>query len=165
MPTSSPILHILCGKIAAGKSTLAARLADAPGTVLIAEDDWLHALFADELVSLPDYVRCATKLQRIMAPHVAALLNAGISVVLDFPANTPAQRRWMRGILKDTAAAHQLHLFEVSDALCLARLRDRNQQGDHPFAVSESQFHQFSSHFTPPTPAEAFNVIRHGAGD
>ena len=49
MPDHSPILHMLCGKIAAGKSTLAARLASAPETVLIAEDDWLNALFADEL--------------------------------------------------------------------------------------------------------------------
>ncbi len=161
MPDPSPTLHILCGKIAAGKSTLAASLAIAPGTVLIAEDDWLNALFADELVSLPDYVRCSSKLRRIMAPHVAAVLNAGVSIVLDFPANTVAQRGWMRGILENTAAAHQLHLLDAPDEVCLARLRERNSRGDHPFAVTEAQFHQFSSHFAVPTPNEGFNVVRH----
>ena len=164
MPDTSLILHMLCGKIAAGKSTLAASLAGAPGTVLIAEDDWLNALFADELVSLPDYVRCSSKLGRIMAPHVAAVLNAGVSVVLDFPANTVEQRRWMRGILATTTAAHQLHLLETPDEVCLARLRARNSRGDHPFAVTEAQFHQFSSHFAAPTPDEGLNVVRHDDG-
>ncbi|WP_420567898.1 AAA family ATPase [Thalassovita sp.] len=165
MPDSPPTLHLICGKIAAGKSTLAARLAGAPGTVLIAEDDWLKALFADELVSLTDYARCSTKLRRIMAPHVGALLNSGLSVVLDFPANTPVQRCWMRRILEGTTAFHQLHLLDVSDEVCLSRLRDRNHQGDHPFTATEAQFRQFSSHFTPPTQAEVFNVVRHDDGD
>lgn len=164
MPDPSPILHMLCGKIAAGKSTLAASLASAPGTILIAEDDWLNGLFADELVSLPDYVRCASKLRRIMAPHVAEVLNAGVSVVLDFPTNTLQQRIWMRGILENTSAAHQLHLLELPDEVCLSRLRARNSQGDHPFAVTEAQFHQFSSHFAVPTPEEGFNVVRHDNG-
>ena len=42
-----PTLHFFCGKIAAGKSTLAAKLAEQEGTVLIAEDAWLAALYAD----------------------------------------------------------------------------------------------------------------------
>jgi predicted kinase len=47
--TPAPTLHMICGKIAAGKSTLAARLGRAQGTVLVAEDDWLSALFPDQL--------------------------------------------------------------------------------------------------------------------
>ena len=164
MPDHSPTLHMLCGKIAAGKSTLAASLASPSGTVLIAEDDWLNALFADELVSLPDYVRCSSKLRQVMAPHVAAVLNAGVSVVLDFPANTVEQRRWMRGILENTTASRQLHLLDVPDEVCLARLRARNSRGDHPFAVTEAQFHQFTNHFAPPTPDEGFNVVSHDEG-
>lgn len=164
MPDHSPTLHMLCGKIAAGKSTLAASLASAPGTVLIAEDDWLNALFADELVSLPDYVRCSSKLRRRMGPHVAAMLNAGVSVVLDFPANTVEQRRWMRGILENTTASHQLHLLDVPDEVCLARLRARNSRGDHPFAVTEAQFHQFSSHFAAPSAGEGWNIVNHANG-
>ena len=112
MLSESPTLHMLCGKIASGKSTMAAQLGATPGTVLIAEDSWLDALFADELHSLKDYVRCSSKLQSVMGPHVVALLNAGVSVVLDFPANTVAQRAWMREIIASTEAAHQLHVFD-----------------------------------------------------
>jgi predicted kinase len=38
-------LFLMCGKIAAGKSTLAAKLATAPGTILISEDQWLTRLY------------------------------------------------------------------------------------------------------------------------
>lgn len=130
-------------------------------TVLVAEDDWLNALFTDEMASASDYVRCAAKLRRIMGPHVSSLLNAGISVVLDFPANTVENRAWMRAILATTGASHQLHVLEVSDELCLARLRARNAHGDHPFAVTEAQFRQFSRHYVAPSPAEGFNIVMH----
>lgn len=156
---------MLCGKIAAGKSTLASQLARLENTVLIAEDDWLAALFSDELSSASDYVRCASKLRGIMGPHIASLLNAGVSVVLDFPANTVENRAWMRGILGATAAAHRLHVLDASDALCLARLRARNAGGDHPFAATEAQFRQFSKHFVAPTPEEGFDIVVHGESD
>jgi predicted kinase len=161
MLSESPTLHMLCGKIASGKSTMAARLGTAPGTVLIAEDVWLDALFADELHSLKDYVRCSSKLRSVMGPHVVTLLDAGVSVVLDFPANTVVQRAWMREILAAANAAHQLHVFDVSDEVCLARLRARNAAGDHPFTVTEAQFHQFSSHFAVPTSEEGFDLVVH----
>ena len=56
---TSPTLHLLCGKIASGKSTLAAELAAAPGTVLISEDARLAPLYGEEMLSVADYVRCA----------------------------------------------------------------------------------------------------------
>lgn len=158
---AEPTLHMLCGKIAAGKSTLAAELSQAPNTVRIIEDDWLGTLFAGEMTTGADFVRCSAKLRASMGPHVADLLNAGVSVVLDFAANTVEQRAWMRSVLEITEAAHQLHLLDASDEVCLARLKQRNEAGEHPFAVSEAQFHQFTKHFAPPTPDEGFNIVVH----
>jgi len=162
MPSDPATLHMLCGKIAAGKSTLAARLAATRGTVLVSEDAWLDALFPDELHSLQDYIRCSSQLRNAMGPHVAALLDAGVSVVLDFAANTRSQRRWMRTIIENSEATHQLHFLDVSDDVCLTRLRARNAAGDHPFAVSEAQFQQFSSHFEAPAADEGFNLVVYG---
>ncbi|MFQ1701205.1 AAA family ATPase [Loktanella agnita] len=157
----APTLHLFCGKIAAGKSTLAAKLAQAPLSVLIAEDAWLQALFAEELKTGPDYLRCAFKLRSAVGDHVAELLGAGVSVVLDFQGNTIESRAWMRGIIDRTGASHQLHLLAPPDAVCLARMHARNAQGDHPFAATEAQFHRFSKHFIPPAPEEGFNVVSH----
>ncbi len=161
MPAAKPTLQLLCGKIAAGKSTMAATLADAPATVLISEDEWLAALFSEEMSSAKDYVRCASKLRKIMGPHIASLLNAGMSVVLDFQANTVESRAWMRNILDQTDADHRLHVLTPTDEVCLARLRARNASGDHAFSVTEAQFHQISRHFALPTPDEGFHVVIH----
>lgn len=159
--SSHPTLHLLCGKIAAGKSTLAAQLADHPNTILLAEDAWLSTLFADQMQSLSDYVRCSGALRDIIGPHVADLLNAGVSVVLDFPANTTGMRAWMSDILARTTADHQLHVLDVPDETCLTRLHARNATGDHPFAATEAQFHQVTKHFVPPSKDEGFTLIYH----
>ncbi|NOC85178.1 MULTISPECIES: AAA family ATPase [Ruegeria] len=156
-----PTLHLLCGKIASGKSTLAARLAKSDGAVLISEDEWLSALFGDQMKSLQDYVDCALKLRLVMGPHVAALLKAGVSAVLDFPANTIENRAWMRDLLEDTAAKHHLHFLDVSDEVCLHRLHKRNREGAHAFAATEDQYRRIARHFVPPSPEEGFSIITH----
>ena len=157
------MLHLVCGKIAAGKTTLTRELAAAPATVLIAEDTWMAALFKDELRELADYVRCSAKLREAMGPHVADLLRTGLSVVLDFPANTVANRRWMRSIFEAAGAAHTLHLLDVPDEVCKARLRQRNAKGGHEFTVTDAQFDQFTCYYVPPASAEGFNVVIRGA--
>lgn len=157
----SVTLHMVCGKIAAGKSTLTKRLAAEPRTILISEDDWLASLYPNEINTLEDYVRCAGRLRGAMAAHIGAVLAAGISVVLDFPANTVANRRWARGIFGKAGAAHCLHYLDVPDDVCKARLRARNLSGDHPFETTDAEFDQITSHFTAPTPEEGYRIVRH----
>lgn len=163
MSETAPTLHMLCGKIASGKSTLAAQLANTLSSVLLSEDEWLDALYSDQMSSASDYVRFASKLRSVMGPHISALLNVGVSVVLDFPANRVVERDWMRGILDQTHAHHELHVLQASDELCLARLRARNADGNHPFAATEEQFRQFSSYFETPSAEEGFNIVLHKA--
>ena len=161
MSNNKSTLHVFCGKIAAGKSTMATKLAEPLGTVLIAEDEWLAALFSEEMATGKDYMRCASKLRHITGPHITSLLNAGVSVVLDFQANTLESRKWVRGILNQTHADHQFHVLLPPDEVCVARLRARNASGAHPFSVTEAEFHQFSKHFVPPSPQEGFNLVIH----
>jgi len=155
------VLHIVCGKIAAGKSTLTQRLAAAPMTVRISEDDWLARLYPGEILAIADYVRCAGRLRTAIAGHIEALLAAGMSVVLDFPANTTATRAWARGIFEQAGAAHRLHYLDVSDEVCKARLRARNAAGEHAFETSEQAFEQITRHFVMPTADEGFDIVLH----
>jgi predicted kinase len=151
----------MCGKIAAGKSTLTAKLGAQPGTITVAEDDWLSTLYAGEQNSLEDYLRNSTRLRAVMAPHLVALLRAGLSVVLDFPANTPASRAWMRTLFEQAEVPHQLHWLDASDEVCKARLRQRNASGEFPFIVSDEIFDQFTRLFVPPGLDEGFSIVRH----
>jgi predicted kinase len=154
-------LHIFCGKIASGKSSLAARLAAGPGTVLLSEDQLLSRLYPGEILTLEDYVRSARRLREAVAPLVQDLLRQGLDVVLDFQANTPAGRHWFRSLFESAGASHQLHWLRAADATCKARLTARNAEGRHEYQVSDAEFELFNSHIVPPTPEEGFVIIRH----
>jgi predicted kinase len=161
MSSNDPTLHLVCGKIAAGKSTLVNELGRLPGTVVVREDHWLARLYPGEQNSLADYVRNSARLRSAIATHLVDLLRSGLSIVLDFPANTPSSRAWMRTLFEGAGCSHRLHYLDVADEVCKARLRRRNKSGDHEFTVSEEDFDLFTAHFVPPIAEEAFEVIRH----
>ena len=154
-------LYLICGKIGAGKSTLARRLASRAPALLIREDHWTSNLFAGDLKTIEDYGRLSARLRAAMGPHVVDILRQGLSVVLDFPANTVKNRNWMRSLMTEAEVAHELHLLDLPDAVCKQRLRERNARGDHPLQVTDAEYDQFTRHFVPPGPGEGFNVILH----
>jgi predicted kinase len=155
------MLHMLCGKIASGKSTLAAELSRMPSTIVISEDFWLSRLFGSEMKDIADYVRCSRRLREVIGPHVIELLRLGVSVVLDFPANTLAARSWMKTLFEEAEADHCLHVLDVPDDVCKARLRSRNAVGAHDFAASDAEFDLITSYLVPPSEAEGFKIVRH----
>jgi predicted kinase len=159
----APTLYLLCGKIAAGKSTLARCLAARPATLLISEDHWTSNLFADDLKTIEDYGRYSARLRAAMGPHIVDILRQGLSVVLDFPANTLRNRDWMRSLIAQADVAHELHHLDIPDAICRQRLRQRNAGGAHPFQVSDAEYDQFTNYFVAPGPGEGFNVVVHTA--
>jgi len=70
-------LYLLCGKIAAGKSTLARRLAERPSTLLITMDHWMSILFPIENRTIEDFARLSARLRAAMAPHIVEILRQG----------------------------------------------------------------------------------------
>ena len=164
MPPSSATLHMMCGKIAAGKSTLSARLGEANKTVVISEDRWVEELYPAEVKSLPDYFLRSARLRATLKPHIVDLLRAGVSVVLDFHANTVASRLWMRTLFEEGRASHQLHFLDVPDEVCRARMHTRSAARADDYALSDAEFDHVTSFFVPPDPREGFNVIGHGDG-
>src|SRR5260370_10648897 len=99
MSTSAKLIFF-CGKMAAGKSSLARDLAVRENAVLFVQDDFLDALFPGEITDIPGFVKCSSRLKNALTRHLCALLSKGISVVLDFPASTMAQRAWFRGLIE-----------------------------------------------------------------
>jgi predicted kinase len=162
MARSNATLHMLCGKIAAGKSTLCAKLGTANNTIVISEDRWIDGLYRSEIKTLGDFFERCERLRATLAPHVVGLLRAGVSVVLDFHANTVRSRRWMRALFEEAEASHRLHFLDVRDEICRARMHARKAAGGD--GVSDAEFDHVTSFFVPPDPSEGFNVIRYGDG-
>jgi predicted kinase len=153
------VLHMVCGKIASGKSTLTARLLNSQRTVLISEDVWMARLYPDQIHTLADYVLCAGRLKTVLTEHIQSLLSAGTSVVLDFPFNTTNTRAWGHSLFQAAGCEHRLHYLNVSDEICKSRLRARNASGEHPFQTSDAQYELITQHFVPPAPSEGFNIV------
>ena len=155
-------LIFLCGKMAAGKSTLAKDLAQRENAILLVQDEFLNHLFPGEITDIAGYVRCSSRLNNAIGPLVCALLSKGISVVLDFPGNTKVQRLWFRELFERVNASHELHFVDASDALCKKQLRERSKElpaGAH--WTTDADFEAITVYFQPPSEEEEFNVVRH----
>ncbi len=158
-----PTLHLLCGKIASGKSTLAKTLVAEHAAILLSEDTWLAQLYPGEILSIADYLRCAQRIRGVLGPLVVNLLESGVNVVLDFPANTLANREWLLGLAQAAEVSHRLHYLELDDATCRARLHARNARGDHDFAATDAEFDLITRHFCVPSEAEGLVIEVHRA--
>ena len=161
MPAPAKLIF-LCGKMAAGKSTLARDLAQRENAVLLDQDELLDRLFPGEITDIPGFVKYSSRLKEALAPHICSLLSMGISVVLDFPGNTKAQRAWFRRLFEGANAEHKLHFVDASDALCKRQLKDRTK--DLPPGTAwtrDADFEAITVYFQPPSEDEGFNVVRH----
>ncbi len=158
-------LICLCGKMAAGKSTLSRALAAREQAVLLVQDEWLSRLFPGEILDVLDYSRCSTRLAAALAPLIVSLLSKGTTVVLDFPGNTRKQRAWFRQLFEAAGVEHELHVVDAPDDVCKRQLRERSA-GLPPGApwTTEAEFDLITSYFEPPGADEGFNVIRHERG-
>lgn len=156
-----PTLHLLCGKIASGKSTLAKQLAAQQAAIMLSEDAWLAQLYPGEILSITDYLRSAQRVRVVLGPLVINLLQAGVSVVLDFPANTLASREWLLGLAQSAGVKHCLHYLELDDATCRARLHARNASGEHDFAATDAEFELITRHFCVPSTEEGLVIVAH----
>ena len=153
-------LHFISGRLASGKTTLALRLAEQEGAVLICEDVWLSKL-SDGINSFEDYLKWSRRCRSVIGPLVIQILRAGASVVLDFAGNTQAERKWVRSLFEEAEVNHVLHYLDVAEEECLARLKIRNEtkpEGLYFATTSEEEFSAIARWFQPPVPEEGFHV-------
>lgn len=155
-------LMFLCGKMAAGKSTLSRQLAARGDAVLLVQDHFLATLFPGEIVDIPAFVERYDRIKAALAPHIRALLAKDMSVVLDFAGNTRDQRAWFRQLVEGTGTRLEMHYVEASDALCKRQLKQRSAHLPPGTAwTSEAEFDAITALFQEPAEDEGFTVVRH----
>lgn len=155
----SPILYSLCGKMGAGKSTLSQSLAAGEEAALISEDEWLATLYPGQINSFDDYLQYSSLLKPLIHSLVADILRSGISVVMDFPANTPAQRRWFTELADSVGAASQLIYLKASDEVCLQQIAiRRTEQPERAVFDTEAVFTEVTKYFQEPGEEEGLTI-------
>ncbi len=159
MMNKNGTLIFFCGKMGAGKSIYSKKLASELNAVLLSEDDWLSALYPEEIKNFEDYIQYSSRLKSLLKRHVRKLLHSGVSVVMDFPGNTKKQRAWFKEIFFEAQIPHKLIYLQAEDQLCLKRLEQRRQESPERARFdTEAVFHQVNSHFQPPIDDEELNI-------
>lgn len=149
-------LIFFCGKMGAGKSMLAKQKAEEKDAVLISEDDLLAKLYAGKVKSVRDYKHYSDILKPVVCDMSQQILSKGVSVVLDFPANTENQRQWLRSLSDKLTAEHICYFVDRTDEICIKQLLQRG----NPNTDTVEMFHAMTKYFTEPSDDEHINVVR-----
>ncbi|MGB0866478.1 MAG: AAA family ATPase [Granulosicoccaceae bacterium] len=152
-------LTFYCGKMAAGKSTKSQAFAQEHNAVLVSEDEWLNALYPEQIKNVQDYLKFSALLKPLLQKHVQNILQSGSSVVMDFPANTRDQRQWFLQIAQSAGAPHHMFYLDISDEQCLQQLAQRRtQQPERAKFDTPETFQLISGFFETPDRHEALNI-------
>ena len=157
------MLHFMCGKMGAGKSTLAVKLAVSEAAVLLSEDEMLRTLYPGGVTDLRSYVELSGRIKRALREHIVALLRRGVPVVLDFPANTASQRAWFRELIERSGAEHRLHYVDVPNEVCKRQLKERTVANPGDPLQDEATFDALLAYFAEPAEEEGFDVVHYGS--
>lgn len=153
---SNATLTFFCGKMGAGKSTTAIKIAKQRNAILLSEDEWLSTLYPDQITTFEDYIRFSGLLKPLLKTHVQNILKTGANVVMDFPANTIKQRKWLVSLGLEANATYELIYLKVSNELCLKRLAKRKiEQPARARFDTEQVFYQVTKYFEEPTEIDA----------
>lgn len=154
-------LILFCGKMGAGKSTLAIRKANELNAVFISEDDWLSTLYPDTINTFDDFIKHSNLLKPLIRNHAINILQTGTNVVMDFPANTKRQRAWFKQLVAETTAQVELFYLKASDVVCLQQIAQRQtEQPDRAAFDTEEVFHHVTKFFEEPDESEGLYIKR-----
>lgn len=152
-------LYFYAGKMGSGKSTHSLQLAKEIKAVHISEDEWLTALYPDQITNFEEYLKFASRIKPLLSKHIQQILTSGTDVVLDFPANTYQQREWFKQLFNNAEAKHQLIHIDADDEVCLQQIKHRRiEQPARARFDTESMFHHVTQYFEAPQPQEGFTI-------
>lgn len=154
-------LFFFCGKMGAGKSTRSRIVAAENGAALISEDDWLSAHYPAQIQTFDDYIKFSNLIKPFVKKHVQSLLNLGVNVVMDFPANTVNQRAWFKMLCSEVGSEHELWYLDLSDEQCLSQIAQRRiEQPERAHFDTEAVFRHVTQYFEVPAGDENLNIIK-----
>ena len=159
-----PTVHLICGPLGAGKTTLARRIASDRGALRFSLDEWVMQLFGSEAPQPMLFEWWAERCQRCRERIWSLcedLLAREQDVVLDFGFPALAQRQDFRQRALACGAAVHLHVVTARAAQRWQRVQARNRERTQTFAleVTESMFQGSESWWEPPGPEEHRGAI------
>lgn len=165
-----PVLHLICGPVAAGKSTYSMALAEREEALILSMDKWMQTLFGADIpksdgMNGVDFAWFAERVDRCedqMWDVAKQALDRGSSVIFDWGFIRSERRE--KAILTARRLGYdtQWHIVDAPLEVRRCRVSDRNlAQGDtFAFAVTPAMF-DFAEHlYQTPSTEELPTAVR-----
>ncbi len=153
---------LLCGKICAGKSAYARRLASEIGAAILSTDEIMLSLFGPDAGEMHDVY--AARLEEYELEKAAQLVNDGINTILDRGFWTREARLSARRFFGARGVESELHYIDVSDEEWARRVKKRNEdvlRGEtQAYYADEGLMRKCLERFEPPRGGEADVTIK-----
>lgn len=160
-PTPSGTVHVMCGLVAAGKSTIARSVAAEVGAVRLSRDEWMLRLHGGRFDD-PSAVEFLERVDPLMWDVALDIATAGMPVLLDWNFWSRKRRAEARRRTGERALGLVVHWVDVSVDVAVRRAGQRQAKGPRDaYAISEAEVRHFATIFEPPTDDERLDVRHH----
>lgn len=129
MTKNTPILFVVCGLPASGKSTLAKEIELKYKAVFLSEDGWMDKLFG----TFYDHDREREIIAELQKDLAQKILSSGSNVVLDGGYWSKPERDGLRDVAKNAKANFELHFMDVDLPILKERAIARNKNLSEEF--------------------------------
>ena len=151
-------VHLICGKICAGKSVYAKKLAHEERAVILSADE-ITTLFAEDLG--PQHDEISRRVRAYLCRKATQIASCGVSVILDWGFWSKEMRRDAARFFQDEGIPCVWHYLDISDEKWEERIKARNASpGPADYPVDEGLKEKCLRLFQPPLPEEIDRWVR-----
>jgi len=152
-------VHMLCGFICSGKTTLARKLERELKAITFCPDEWMVQLFGQEH-SDQCGITYAPAVRALMSGTYEQLLKLKIDVILDDGFWRKVNRDHMRKRAAELGVQSKLYFLACPKDTFMQRLQKRNtERKPDSLVVSEAKFEDSWKYFEPPGADEEFELV------
>lgn len=158
---NEPTIHLMCGLVAAGKTTLARQLAGTLPAVRLSRDEWMLRLYGGRYDD-PTYVERLGPCTELLWDFALQIVTAGSSVVLDWNFWSRTRRAEARRRAQAAGVRLRLHWLDLPVEVAVERAGARlRQQPPDAHRIDEGSVRHFATIFEAPTIDEGIVIDLH----